>query len=94
MSFDAELWLEKCQEKLEAETLDYIILDDDCSSDFLCFIDEYLAHKENKGTCEGLMNRMVNAYLKTTAGQEWYAKTLDMLYRDVPEQERESLEDR
>ena len=79
-------WGEKKLEQLEEQTLDYIIGDDEASTNFLSFIDEYLAHKE-PGQVEGrtIMQRMVNAWLETSEGMKWFTEKLEWLIENTPE---------
>lgn len=72
-----EEWMEKCQEKLDSQTVDYLTDSNTAMVSFIIHIENMLPPEQ--------FQEMLSGWLKTKDGVAWYEAMLDKLIADRQE---------
>jgi hypothetical protein len=83
---DGHAWFDKCQERLDTDTMDYIFESNEALTDFVIHIRETLHPKA--------FEELLGSYLDTVKGKEWYNTKLDSMVMDAPENDEDWRLDR
>ena len=73
-------WGEVCRERLEEDTLGFLLTDEKFCSEFLCWMDE----DQPK-----IMQSMLNRWLETKDGKRFFEDKLQELINEAPENDEE-----
>ncbi len=80
-------WNEKCQERLDADLLGYLLADTKSAMrDFLCWLEDDI---KTGGACTNLSYSVEQWATKDNCGKAWHKATLKSIINDRPEREFE-----